>query len=511
MAWDGTSGASSSSAGLDTCLICSGRNASVRGQETHLAFAKPNPNLTLGLLSPRLQAELGFSDSQIGNIGSSFSAGLTAGAFVWGVAVDIVGRQWAFNLTVLCASIFGLCLGAPSSYSAILVLTAFVGFGVGGNIPIDTTITLEFLPQNRRYLLALLSIFQPIGVIICCGIAYGFIPNHSCDTSLKSCKITPPGQACCSRSDNMGWRYLVFTMGAITLAIFFVRFFLFNFQESPKFLLTRGKDAQAVRVLHNVAKFNNRHSSITLEDFTALESDASSVGTDSSEESAAGKKPMLGGGAAQTAASIKEKTMVELSRYKYLFNSFSMARLTILVWITYAFDYWGFTIAGFYLPTILGRKDAALGLGLKEQYRSFVYIYIFGIPGVLLGTVLYRGRWLAMIFSSAMMGVSLFVFSQVNSEASNIGINGMEYFFQSMFNAILYGWTPEAFPAHIRGTAAGLASFWGRLFSIVSPQIAAHLLTKSVNAVLYLAGGGVFVCTVAIALYPRQYIGSQSY
>lgn len=48
---------------------------------------------------------------------------------------------------MLIASIFGLCLGAPSNYNGILVLTAFVGFGVGGNIPIDTTITLEFLPQ----------------------------------------------------------------------------------------------------------------------------------------------------------------------------------------------------------------------------------------------------------------------------------------------------------------------------------------------------------------------------
>jgi len=35
-----------------------------------------------------------------------------------------------------------------------------LGFGVGGNIPIDATITLEFLPKNRRFLLAALSSFQ---------------------------------------------------------------------------------------------------------------------------------------------------------------------------------------------------------------------------------------------------------------------------------------------------------------------------------------------------------------
>lgn len=59
----------------------------------------------------------------------------------------MTGRQYAFNLTVLIAAIFGLCLAAPSNYNGILVLTAFTGLGVGGNIPIDTTICLEFLPH----------------------------------------------------------------------------------------------------------------------------------------------------------------------------------------------------------------------------------------------------------------------------------------------------------------------------------------------------------------------------
>ncbi|KAF8761141.1 Sugar transporter [Rhizoctonia solani] len=70
----------------------------------------------------------------------------------------------------------------------------------------------------------------------------------------------------------------------------------------------------------------------------------------------------------------------------------------------------------------------------------------------------------------------------------------MEYFFQSLFNAILYGWTPEAFPAPIRGSACGIASFWGRLFSIIAPLIGSRLLDaggdEGINNVLYLAGAG---------------------
>lgn len=60
--------------------------------------------------------------------------------------LDVVGRKWAFYLTCLTSSIFGLCSGAPNSFAALCVLMAFVGLGVGGNIPIDATIAMEFLP-----------------------------------------------------------------------------------------------------------------------------------------------------------------------------------------------------------------------------------------------------------------------------------------------------------------------------------------------------------------------------
>lgn len=120
------------------------------------------------------------------------------------------------------------------------------------------------------------------------------------------------------------------------------------------------------------------------------------------------------------------------------------------------------------------------------------------------------GRKWAMVVSSALMATSLFLFAAVNTQASNVGLNCMEYFFQSMFNAVLYGWTPEVFPAPVRGTAAGVASFWGRLFSIFSPLIAAHLLNTSLDGPLYLAGAGVFVCTVAILFLPSKSMGAQS-
>lgn len=70
----------------------------------------------------------------------------------------------------------------------------------------------------------------------------------------------------------MGWRYEVIILGCVTLFVFFMRFFVFHFQESPKFLLSKGKEAEAIEVLHRIAKFNRAPlPALTLEHFAAID------------------------------------------------------------------------------------------------------------------------------------------------------------------------------------------------------------------------------------------------
>lgn len=364
-----------------------------------------------GLVLSPLQQEFGFASSKTSNISVCFSAGLTAGAAFWGIMVDIIGRRWAFNLTVLLASIFGLALGGSNDYTTFLVLTAFVGLGIGGNIPIDTTLVLEFIPQKNRRLLPFLSVFQPLGVVICAAIAYGFIPKYSCEPNFTSAKPliscnSPnlnPGQACCGRANNMGWRYLLFTLGAITVVVFILRFFVFPFQESPKFLIFKGHDEKAVKALENVRKFNRQQSTLTLAMLEELTNEHDSLNS---------RTAMLGGGVKQLKKTWREKVVLEFERIGMLFHSTSMAgksglteksngslvrfwnrsrmaRLTVLVWLIYICDYWGFTLAGFYLPRVVAAKNADISVGLKESYRDYVYIYLPGIVGVLLGVLCY--------------------------------------------------------------------------------------------------------------------------
>lgn len=126
-----------------------------------------------------------------------------------------------------------------------------------------------------------------------------------------------------------------------------------------------------------------------------------------------------------------------------------------------------------------------------------------------------------MAVSAALMSASLFTFAAVNNPTSNIVVNAIEYFFQSMFNAVLYGFTPEAFPAPVRGTACGLASFWGRLAGIISPLIAVMLLPrnddgstvhdpKAYDRILYMAGGVTLGCVLTTALFPNRKTNKES-
>ena len=109
--------------------------------------------------------------------------GLCIGASFWGVASDVIGRRPAFNLTLLISGIFGLASGGGPNWVGYVSLCIFwqtigliefstsalyacLGLGVGGNLPVDGALFLEFLPFASGNLLTMLSVWWPIGNLI---------------------------------------------------------------------------------------------------------------------------------------------------------------------------------------------------------------------------------------------------------------------------------------------------------------------------------------------------------
>jgi hypothetical protein len=172
--------------------------------------------------------------------------------------------------------------------------------------------------------------WQPIGVVAASGIAYGTAAKYRCDVKLPSCKAVAAGQACCTPASNMGWRYNFIVLGFATLLIFFLRYFVFKFHESPKFLLARGREAEAIEVLHRIAKFNKAPPpTLTLEMFAAIDEM-------DSNNSARG---LVGPGGPQSTAATTKVVLKgftkELARLKGIFTNKLTCFMFILLGIAY--------------------------------------------------------------------------------------------------------------------------------------------------------------------------------
>jgi hypothetical protein len=132
-------------------------------------------------------------------------------------------------------------------------------------MPTDGTLFLENLPHSKQYLLTLLSVFFSLGAVLSSLVSYILLPGASC-LRFDGCDIE--GKA------NDGWRRVLFVLGLCVrpsfsgqtlmlkgtpqnLACAFARWFLFRLHESPRYLVSAGREAEAVVVLRAIANFND--------------------------------------------------------------------------------------------------------------------------------------------------------------------------------------------------------------------------------------------------------------
>ncbi len=145
------------------------------GRLTELRYAVDS----LILLLQSVIATLSFIE--FGEVG--FSKGLTvavytgmfAGAIFWGLSADIVGRKYAFNISLFICSAAAIVAGAMPNWAGLGTMIALLGFGGGGNLVLDTTVFLEYLPGNKQWLVTLLACWWGLGQACTGFIAWGFL------------------------------------------------------------------------------------------------------------------------------------------------------------------------------------------------------------------------------------------------------------------------------------------------------------------------------------------------
>jgi hypothetical protein len=339
-------------------------------------------------------------------------------------------------------------------------------------------------------------------------VAWGFIPNYSC-------AATGP----CTKADNMGWRYQIYTLGALTFTMFIARSFLFHLYESPKFLLSRGRTAEAVATVHGIAYKNKRTTWLN-------EEILNEIGGVTEKDADQG---------ALTTTEIVKRTLGKFSteRIAPLFATRQLALSTSLIWFCWATIGMGCTrslpthlpdpptnthpdpLFNAFLPQYLANAGKDLPpTPTNVVYRNYVITSVVGVPGSLIACYLvdvpYIGRKGTIAGSTMITGVLLFIFTISNKPDFQVAMSSLEAFFQNIMYGVLYAYTPEVFPAPNRGTGTGIASFFNRLAGLCAPIVAVNAGGVNPNAPVYAAGSLILAAFVAMCFFPIETRGRQS-
>ncbi|KAI1454826.1 MFS general substrate transporter [Annulohypoxylon moriforme] len=397
--------------------------------------------------------------------------GLLAGAMFWGFGCDIFGRRWAFNLTLGITAVWGMIAASAPNFAAIGIFAAFWSFGVGGNLPVDSAIFLEFLPGSHQYLLTILSIDWAVAQVIANLIGWPLLGYRTCQQTDTDC----------TRAKNMGWRYFMIAMGGLTLVMFVLRFFCFTIYESPKYLMGKGLDEEAVRIVHEVARRNKKTSELSVEDLKACEPEGYENRATASD-------------------AVKRKLeAIDLSHIRSLFATGKLAYSTGALMLVWAFIGLGYPLYNAFLPYIQSTRGVDFGDGSTYiTYRNSLIIAVLGVPGALLGGVLVElphfGRRGALSLSTILTGIFLYCSTTATSSSSLLGWNCAYNFTSNIMYAVLYAFTPELFPTKDRGTGNALTATSNRIFGIMAPIVAmfANLQTAApvyTSGALFIAAG----------------------
>jgi len=280
-------------------------------------------------------------------------------------------------------------------------------------------------------------------------------------------------------------------------AMWVLRFFCFKLYESPKYLMGRGRDEEAVAVMHKVAEYNGKTSSLRLE--RLQEVDAIALSSPSSVDDDPEKAASRGFDTSAKAAALRKMQKFDTGHVRSLFATRKLAWSTSLLIALWALIGLAFPLYNSFVTYYLATRGADFGDGsVYITYRNQVILSVIGVPGALLAgwaVELPRfGRKGTLSVSTLLTGVFLFASTTARSSNSLLGWNCGYSFTSNMMYGVLYAISPELFPTKDRGTGNGLTATANRIFGIMAPIIALYAnLTTSIpiwiSGALFLVAG----------------------
>jgi len=253
---------------------------------------------------PLIRQEYGLTFQQAGLLATIGLVGAFVGALFWGTISDYIGRRTAFSATVGIFAVFTGLVASSWSVASLAVFRFLSNFGLGGEVPVASTLTVEFMPGRIRGSAtgSMMTAF-PIGLVVAAGLSLLILPHF-------------------------GWRAL-FAVGVLpALLLFFVAR---HMPESVRYLLSRGRLEEATRTVEEI-------------------------------ERRAGVQP-----AARAAGDIKPDVATPPGITVLQLFAAGRAPRTILLWIVSFCFLWSSNGILFMLPTILTQRGLPLSQALVLQ------------------------------------------------------------------------------------------------------------------------------------------------
>lgn len=332
-----------------------------------------------------------------------FYFALLVGALFWGSTADIIGRKWAFNFSLLTSAIFAITAGAAPNYAGWSTLVAVSAFGSGGNLVLDTTVFLEYLPSNKQWLLTLLAGWWGVGQTVAGLIAWPFmgmsmvfslISRVLTDMRIAGYSCPTDGSVPCTNDNNMGWRYLFYTCGALVFVLSMARVLVIRFHETPKFLLCQGMDEDVIKTLHDLAQKHNCECSLTLDQLQAC-------------------------GQIHSAHAKDKATFAEIGVHiRGLFSTRTLTFSTLLVWLSWALIGLGYALYYVYLPEYLASRGASAGeTSTYITWRNYAITNLCAVPGPIIASFMCE---LPIFGRKGTMAIGAFITSKSDAKERSI-------------------------------------------------------------------------------------------
>ncbi|CAM4265146.1 putative MFS transporter [Paenibacillus endophyticus] len=184
-----------------------------------------------------LAVEWQLGAEQIGLLMAINSIGMAAGAAIAGLLADRYGRRSILMWTLIIFSVASGLSALAAGYAMLCVLRFIAGFGLGGELPVASTLVSESVPAAERgRAVVLLESFWAGGWIVAALISYFVIPHY-------------------------GWR-LAFLIGA--LPVFYALYLRRAIQDSPSYIAQQGNRLSIRKRVASIWSMKHRRATITL-------------------------------------------------------------------------------------------------------------------------------------------------------------------------------------------------------------------------------------------------------